>query len=627
MSCRFLLTLACLLIFSANTAAQPKDANKTAAKSTAANAKAAKDAEAERILRERRANAQSLLINLAADARNFSDQTLRARTQARIADALWEVDRERARTMFRAAWDAAELADKEWHERLQEDIRQQQSKTGGGGYAVASPPDIRAEVLRLAAQRDRALGEEFLGKFKEQKEREATDAKNTGRNPFGGDEAVSQRLGLARQLLEAGDTERAMQYADPVLGAINMQSIDFLSTLREKDSAAADQRYAAMLANAPTSPQSDANTVSLLSSYIFTPHMYVAFQGTGVSSSQMSRTAIPPDVPAGLRDAFFRAAASILLRPLAPPGQDQTTAGPDGQYLMIKRLMPLFEKYAPPETTTALNAQLEALTSVASNNARQDDDETVNKGLGPEKPASDREQLLLDRIDHAKTSTERDQLNLQLALFLAGKGEMRARDYVNKIDDTEMRNSARAFVDASMANQAIGKKDTDRALEIARTGELTHLQKSWLLAQTAKLLVKTDRDKALTLIDDAVAEARRIDVSDPDSPRAFFGVTNALLTVNRARAWDAMSDAIKASNSAEKFSGEDGQLTFRMITKGMNSVYQNSVADFDVAGIFEALATEDYERAVELARGFEREAPRANAVIAIARSVLEEKKK
>jgi len=88
-----------------------------------------------------------------------------------------------------------------------------------------------------------------------------------------------------------------------------------------------------------------------------------------------------------------------------------------------------------------------------------------------------------------------------------------------------------------------------------------------------------------------------------------------------------MNDAIKASNSAEKFSGEDGHLVLRMITKGMNADSQNPVADFDVAGIFAALATEDYERALELALGFEHEAPRANAVIAIARPVLEENKK
>jgi hypothetical protein len=47
--------------------------------------------------------------------------------------------------------------------------------------------------------------------------------------------------------------------------------------------------------------------------------------------------------------------------------------------------------------------------------------------------------------------------------------------------------------------------------------------------------------------------------------------------------------------------------------------------DFDIKGIFGLLAKDDYDRAVELAGGFQGEAPRAAAVIAIARSVLSEK--
>jgi hypothetical protein len=615
----FTLVLAIICLFS-SAFAQTRGANSNPTR----NPKSAKDVEAERILKERRANAQSLLINLAADARNFKDQALRARTQARIANALWESDRERARVMFRAAWDAAETADKEGQERLQEDIRQTKAKTGGQSYAVATPPEIRSEVLRLAAKHDRSLGEEFLGKLKEQREQEVTDQRN--RNPFGTNEAISQRLGLAQQLLEIGDTERAMQFADPVLGDVSMSSIDFLCYLREKDAAAADQRYAAMLAAAPANPRSDANTVSLLSSYIFTPHLYIVFQGSGVSSSQTSRPLGPVDVAPGLRAAFFQTAANILLRPLAAPGQDQTTAGHDGQYLVITRLMPVFEQYAPQEMTTALRAQLEALASVASNNARRDN-EWVHRGLGPEKPAADREQTLVDRIERAKTSAQRDQLNLELAMYLAGKGETRARDYVDKIDETEMRKSARAYIDAALASRAIEKKDTERALEIARTGDLTHVQRTWLLTQTAKLLAKTDRDKALELLDDATTEARRIGGSDADRPRAFLAVSNSMFLIDKAAAWDATGEAIKAANSAENFTGEDGQLTFRMITKGINSVYQNSVAEFDVAPLFEKLAADNYERAVDLAGGFTREAPRANAVIAIAHSVLREKKK
>ncbi len=277
--------------------------------------------------------------------------------------------------------------------------------------------------------------------------------------------------------------------------------------------------------------------------------------------------------------------------------------------------------------TSALRAQLEALLSLASKSARdRDDDDWVRKGIRPDKFEEHWEQSLLDQLDHAKTSAERDQINLQLALFFAGKGDLRARDYVFKIDETEMRDEARAYIDASLAALAVTKKDVDRALEISRTGELTHLQRSWLLSQIAKLLTKTDREKALDLVDNAAAEARRIEGSDPDSARAFFAVANALLAIDHAGAWNAMADAVKASNSAENFSGEDGELTFRMIMKGTRSINQHPVPDFDVTGIFEKLAQDDYDRAVELARGFTREAPRAVATLAIARAVLEDQK-
>src|SRR5207248_10033337 len=190
--------LSFIIVCCLTVAAQPKAGNPPPAKLS--TEKAAREAEAERLLKERRANAQSLLINLAADARNFNDATVRARAQARIADALWETDRERSRAMFRSAWDAAEVADAENQERVQEDIRQQQARTGRGGYVIASPPNLRREVLEFAAKRDQKLGEELLAKYKEQKAREAADERNRRPNPFGTNEGTSQPFTLAKHL-------------------------------------------------------------------------------------------------------------------------------------------------------------------------------------------------------------------------------------------------------------------------------------------------------------------------------------------------------------------------------------------------------------------------------------------
>ena len=66
-------------------------------------------------------------------------------------------------------------------------------------------------------------------------------------------------------------------------------------------------------------------------------------------------------------------------------------------------------------------------------------------------------------------------------------------------------------------------------------------------------------------------------------------------------------------------------LIFTLSAKLASSASDMQEPDFDIKGIFGLLAKDDYDRAVELAGGFQGEAPRAAAVIAIAQSVLNDK--
>jgi hypothetical protein len=315
------------------------------------------------------------------------------------------------------------------------------------------------------------------------------------------------------------------------------------------------------------------------------------------------------------------------MRPQPPPGQDQSSSGPEGKYFMIKRLLPLFEQFAPEEMTNALRAQMDALSTGMPTDQRQRDDEWLREGIRPQKSDEDRLQEILDKIEHARTAEERDQLYLSLAMMVAENLDMRARDYAAKIEDDELRKKAEPFVDVTILMRAVDKKDTDRLLEIIRIGNMTHYQKAWAISHASRFLAKSDQEKALALIDEAIAEARRIDTSDPDRPRAMLAVANAILIVDRPGIWDFASDIAKAANSAEGFTGEDGVLRISLLTKGMSSIHSTSAGEFDVSGVFGELAKDDYNRTVELARLFEREGPRASATIAIARAVLEEKKK
>jgi len=606
------------------TSAQPQAAQPAAPAAATAKPKRASAAEKAKI-EQRKALGLSLLVSLANDARNFSDQKLRARTLSRVADALWESDPEQGRALFRKAWDAAEAGDQESARQTEEEKQRQQGGNPNATFALVVPADLRAEVLRLAARRDRALGEEFLGKLKEARQAETSDA-TPARNPFETPAAVKQRLRLANQLLET-DVERALQFADPVLTSVTMEGLDFLSVLRDKNAAAADQRFTRLLAIADSDVATDANTISLLSSYLFTPHLFVTFDpGGGQSSSSMNRRTPPPEVTPELRNAFFRSAANVLLRPLPAKEQDRSSSGLEGKFMVIRRMLPLFEQYAPKEMTEQLKAELSVLGQGNQRSARNDDDDDypLQRGIAPDRKAEDMEKSLLDRIERAKTSEERDGIYLQLAVRAAERGDLRARDFTDKIEESELRKQAKPYVDMSLARSMVQKKDVEKGLLIAK-GELTHLQRVWLLTQLAQALPPAERDKAVEMISEAAAEARRIDVSDPDRPRGLVAVANALLAVDRPRAWETMLEVAKASNSAEGFNGEDGRVVMKMRSKTMSSVHSSTVDEFNLPGVFRALSQENATQAIEIARSFEGEAPRATALIAVARQLLSDK--
>jgi hypothetical protein len=118
--------------------------------SKAANTKTNSEVDDE--VAQRRTVAVSLVISLADEAKSFKDQTRRARVQARAADVLWETDPERARELFRRAWDAAIVVD-------EENIKAQAEELGklreGRPIKFRNHPDLRNEVLRLVAKRDK----------------------------------------------------------------------------------------------------------------------------------------------------------------------------------------------------------------------------------------------------------------------------------------------------------------------------------------------------------------------------------------------------------------------------------------------------------------------------------------
>jgi hypothetical protein len=478
----------------------------------------------------------------------------------------------------------------------------------------------------MAARRDRALGEEFLGKLKDEK----VDAKisksdaaiqNTS-DTWSQSANALKRLQLARKLLDDGEIDRAMEFAAPVLDQVNFNSISFLSSLRLKRSEAADQRFNYLLTRSELDPLSDANTVSGLSSYLFSPSHYVTFQSDGSARwSQTDEPYPPPSVSATLRNKFFQVAASILLRPLPKPDQDLTSSGRNGKYMVIKRLLPLFDRYAP-DTAVALRSQLSVLTQ-GSSGVQRDSSSFLTEGLLTEESATKPLEKMQEQLDQAKTSRERDGIYADVAVRLADLGDCTAQDLADKIDDSNRRSQVRSYVDFQLVRLAVRKKDSTEAIRLAKSSQLTHAQRVWVYVQVARLLDDSQRSRSLELLAEAVNEANRIDGDDPLRVSALIAAATGFITFDKVRAWEVMSETVTVANSIEAFTGEDTSIQAQVITRSGLKISSVSGKEFGLAGAFHSLANEDLHRAVELVKSLKQESPRALAMLAVAAAVLD----
>lgn len=562
--------------------------------------------------------AVSLVISLATEARSYSDVALRPRVLARAADVLWEADNVNARALFKRAWEEAEKGDAE-----EVTIR---TKDNPPAMVMAmrkmSGRDLRFEVLSIMAKRDSALSEEYFAKLKSETDSSKKETKNTAPPNDGWfvEEAVSKRLQVASALLNEGQTERALEFARPVLTQVSVHTIGFISELRKKNPAAADSVFFTLLKHAEADPASDANTVSGLSSYVFTPGLYVTFTPQGGSRwTQPDEPPVPPvNFAPPLRGKFFQVAASILLRPLLPSDVEARTIRSN----VIKRLLPLFELHAS-DMATALRTQMQEL----SNNSLRDMgmNPMLTQGISPEPSADDVLEQMQRRLDRARTPRERDQIYASTASALLAHGDERARDIADKIEDVERRTEVLQLVDFEFIQRAIKRKATSEAVRLAQTGKVSNTQRASAYIDVARLLLTTDRQGAVQLLEEAVREVNRIEGNKPDRAVLLVGIANQFMGVDRVRAWEIMGEVVKESNRFEGFGGAN-TIHFPLMTGSGVRFLNIGGENFSLTNVFRALAKDDLYRAVGLAKGFKYDAPRSTVTLAIASSILSEDK-
>ncbi len=131
-----LLAGLCLIALNSQLYAQAPAEKKEITPRKSSRSKPVKVEEPDPVVAQRQVVAISLLQSLADDARSFREPKLRARVQARVADAFWETDSERARGLFRKAWEAAETEDAESDRRGADELRSSRRTGSPSGLRV-----------------------------------------------------------------------------------------------------------------------------------------------------------------------------------------------------------------------------------------------------------------------------------------------------------------------------------------------------------------------------------------------------------------------------------------------------------------------------------------------------------
>jgi hypothetical protein len=291
---------------------------------------------------------------------------------------------------------------------------------------------------------------------------------------------------------------------------------------------------------------------------------------------------------------------------------------------MVTRLLPLFQQFAP-ELAPALSAQLAALGPEAGRATAEAGDRAVNRGMNDGGKQDSFDDELKDRLDRAATSEQRDRAYAFAAMSAAGKGDPRANDFVDKIEDSETRNGVRTFVNYNFIRALLQKKRAEEALTLLRKTDLPHTLRAHFLTQVAGLFSEKDRVRAGEILEESLAETRRIDPATSDRAYCLVALLTQFSKVNKARNWELLSEAVKAANAVPDFTGENGNTALTLEGKFSIRMGTELATPTDLAQLFESLTREDFYQALDAARSFSGDAPKALAMISVGHAMFEKK--
>lgn len=379
-----------------------------------------------------------LLDSTAHDAKKWDDKAVAARTQAQIADLVWDHNREGAREYLKSAWSAAVKVEEPKRVRS----------------IVVNPSvrnAVRRDVLLIARKRAPELAATWLDEMVE----ESKSTEKTDRGAF--DDRTSRSavlLQMANQIVADNPKGAAELLIESLRDGVSFNLQTALLHLQQKDVGLSEDVFRAAVARLRAAGMSDPNELLTLYAYLYTPgrvfaantsdnrnQMQLAIGGTRVSRPAGDRN------PAMARE-FLEVASDLLLSTPLPEGAGAQPAARS----LVSAIGVLLREVTPqlPEKAALLRARAQQLDAEARFSVgpaqRSADVPEYRQGESRESFAERRVDLLEESAAKGRDVLTRDVGYATAAVATTVERYERGLNLAGKIDDKHLRDGVRSWL-------------------------------------------------------------------------------------------------------------------------------------------------------------------------------------
>jgi len=378
-----------------------------------------------------------VLSSTAVEAKKWDDKAVAARTQAQIADLIWEANSENATNYLKAAWDSAENVEEPKHDRSPIANRSLRNT-------------VKRDVLLVARKRAPALATKWLEEMVE----ESKSAEKETRGIFDDRSARSTvLLQMANELVADNPKAAAELLVDSLRDGISFNFQTVLIRIQQKDSTLADTVFRAALNRLRAVGASDPNELLTLYSYLYTPGRVQVSNTTDNRNQALlaiggTRVAVPPGRQnPELALEFLGLASDLLIGAPLPEDNAQTTARSivSAIGVLLREVTQQFPEKAALLRTRVQQLDAEARFSTVPNQRRPDIPE-IRPAESKESFAERRVDLLEDSAAKGRDVLTRDIGYAKAAVATTAERYQRGLDLAGKIDDKDLRGSVRSWL-------------------------------------------------------------------------------------------------------------------------------------------------------------------------------------